>query len=263
MAGITVRASDFIAKRKAIRKNQRYIGVEIEMGLKSGTTKRGIEQLIETPIGLEGRIKKQEIMRYAGVDGTGIEYSILPIQLELWLESNPTLDKIKNRFDQISKKLKPEPGNGIHIHYSLRPEDPKDLPMRALWLNKHAQNILEKIAGRSTHWAGEPMFSEEHYDEFKKRSNIWENSKSVQFTYKPDIKTLEWRGPRSTYDFQRIQACVKFYDRLMIYLKSPEWENIPIGQMANNIMGGFLAKEQRELNRRERATIITKEGAIS
>ena len=39
-----------------IRKSQRYIGIEIEGGLKPGTKIKNLEQIIEAPIGLEGNI---------------------------------------------------------------------------------------------------------------------------------------------------------------------------------------------------------------
>lgn len=139
-----MKATDFIAKKKVIRKSQRYIGIEIEGGLKTTTKLKDLRQIIEAPIGLEGRVKEQQIMRFAGQDGTGIEYSILPTQLEIWLTDNATLGKIEQRFNTIAKQLKPERGNGIHIHYSIKPEDPKDLPMRALWFNKHAQTYWKK-----------------------------------------------------------------------------------------------------------------------
>ena len=42
MAGIMIKADDFIAKRKAIKKNKRYIGVEIENHKKANKkTSRG------------------------------------------------------------------------------------------------------------------------------------------------------------------------------------------------------------------------------
>lgn len=261
MAGIRIKATDFIAKRKMIRKSQRYIGIEIEGGLKPGTKIKNLEQIIEAPIGLEGRVKEQKIMRYAGYDGTGIEYSILPTQVEIWLTDNQTLDKIEYRFNKIAKQLKPERGNGVHIHYSLRPEDPKDLPMRALWFNRHAQSILEKVSGRSTHWADAPTFLEQNYDKFKERKNLWQNSKAVQLTYKSDFKTLEWRGPKSTDNFQQIKAWVRFYCDLMEYLRSPEWKDIPVQAIMNSSLSSIMYEQQTTLNSKERATIITKKGA--
>ena len=65
MAGIRIKATDFIAKRKVIRKSQRYIGIEIEGRLTPETKIKNLEQIIEAPIGLEGRVKEQKIMRYA------------------------------------------------------------------------------------------------------------------------------------------------------------------------------------------------------
>ena len=263
MAGIMIKADDFIAKRKAIRKNQRYIGVEIEMGLKSRTTRSQIKKLVEAPVGLEGRIKEQEIMRYAGEDGTGIEYSILPTQLEIWLENNPTLAEIKKRFDEASSLLKAEPGNGVHIHYSIKPEDPEDLPLRALWFSAHASSILEKIAGRSSHWAQPLIIREPTYDKFKKNRNqdYSYNSKSLQFTYKPGIRTLEWRGPKSTNDFNQIVDWVKFYHNLIELLSKPTWQDIPICAIVPRSIESALRREERSLNNIEKRTIITKEGA--
>lgn len=122
-------------------------------------------------------------------------------------------------------------------------------------------NILEKVAGRSSHWADAPNFQEQDYDKFKSHTNIWINSKGIQLTYKPDFETLEWRGPKATNDFKQIKAWVEFYCNLMEYLRSPKWKDIPVRGIINDSLSQIMCEQQTTLNNKERGTIITKKGA--
>lgn len=201
----------------SLRKS-RAIGIENEMGLVLENVK---ENLLRGNIYLKTEeVPKEEWIReiHGGNHGAGHkihEFKTIPLSLDKDIRKRNRL--LKKYYEEMSKFTEVTNGAGTHIHISIIEKDNPDIVPRVLLIASTFFTEIQKIAGRTTHWAknpqckniamarsvaqnmryshqeGAPMYARRYY-------NITPTSRG----------TLEFRAPKGSTNYSEIQAWIQF-----------------------------------------------------